>query len=95
MGEHTGRLNVVRFALLASLFVPIANAEEPLRDQRLFQDEDPLWRRGLALPADLLEIMAWPLKQGLFWMERGDVPERIEDGVMYPVRRLRGGDALP
>jgi len=54
-----------------------------------------LWRRGLALPADLLELTAWPLKQTLFWMERADVPGRIEDAVLYPVRRLRGEDPAP
>jgi hypothetical protein len=91
LDEHTVRLNVLRIALLVLLFAPIVSAGE-LRERRLFQEEVPLWRRALALPADLLELTAWPLKQTLFWMERHDIPERIEDGVLFPVRRLRGED---
>ena len=64
-----------------------------MRARRLYREEEPLWRRALALPADLLELTAWPLKQTLFWMERDDVPERIEDAVMFPIRLVRGEDS--
>jgi len=82
--------------LLASAAAPDEGAPLPpdeVRARRFYREEDPLWRRALMVPADLLELTAWPLRQTLFWMERHDVPEQIEDAVMFPIRKLRGGDS--
>jgi len=76
---------------LAEPSASVPSAEE-VRAQRFFRGDEPLWRRALGLPADVLLLTAWPLQQTLFWMERIDLPDRIEDGVTYPVRRLRGED---
>jgi hypothetical protein len=70
-----------------------ARPTQEVRAERYFREEHPLWQRALALPADVLAATAWPLRQTLFWMERIDLPERIEDAVMAPYRFARGDGA--
>ena len=72
----------------------LPSADE-VRERRLFREEDPLWRRAFALPADALRLSFWPLQQTLFWVERINLPERIADAVMFPVRAVRGEDEEP
>jgi hypothetical protein len=61
-----------------------------VRARRLFREEDPIWRRMLALPADFLELTFWPLRETLFWMERIDLPGRLKQVVVHPTERASG-----
>jgi hypothetical protein len=61
-----------------------------IRERRVMREERPLWRRVLALPADVLEVAFWPLRQTLFWMERDDIPDRVRDAALLPIGALTG-----
>jgi hypothetical protein len=93
----TGTGGAVRAAILALVvswsFAAVTFAAPPLaaaevREQRLTKEETPLWREALALPQMVLGVVAWPLKQALFWAERVDLPHRLADFVLYPVHHL-------
>jgi hypothetical protein len=80
--------------MLSWLLAAVTSAAPPLaaeevREQRWVKEETPLWREALALPQTTLRVVAWPLKQALFWAERVDLPHRFADFVLYPVHHLR------
>jgi hypothetical protein len=92
----TGAGGAVRAAILllvSCLFAAVTSAAPPLaaeavHEQRWMKEETPLWREALALPQTALRVVAWPLKQALFWAERVDLPHRLADFVLYPVHHL-------
>ena len=79
------------FAALLSL-AAAAGADSPpsaaeIRQQRWFREERPWWREALALPADALCVLSWPLKETILWMEKVNLPARVEDAASAPFRR--------
>jgi hypothetical protein len=97
LSRPSGTGSAVRAALLVLvlswLFAAVTSAAPPLaaeevREQRWTKEETPLWREALALPQTALAVVAWPLKQALFWAERVDLPHRLGDLVLYPVHHL-------
>jgi hypothetical protein len=80
----------------ASVHTPVATraadpplAPDEIRERRLFREERPFWREVLALPADALVVLAWPVKRLVLWMEDVNLPRRIEDAATFPVRAIR------
>ena len=94
-----GSAAAIVLLLLGSMAAPAEQAALPsadeVRERRLYREENPLWRRAFALPADALRLGFWPLQQTLFWVERVNLPERIVDAVMFPVRAVSGEDEEP
>jgi len=74
--------------LAIGALAPAALADAPLpaaevRARRLVREERPLWREALALPNQVLLLLAWPLEHALFWAEDA----RLHNRVLLPFRR--------
>jgi hypothetical protein len=99
-GEHVrgwGSAACVGLGVLFTIgaLAPTALADPPLppaevRARRLVREERPLWREALALPSDALLLLAWPLEKGLMWAEGVHLDDRLEDFVLFPIRRAKG-----
>ena len=79
------------FVALSSFSAP-AFADPPLspdevRAERRIREDRPLWREALALPDDLLLMLAWPLKHALFWAEGERLDRRVGDLFVNPFHR--------
>lgn len=79
-------------AVAALVTVGVASASVPMspqevRAQRRIREDRPLWRSLLAFPDDALHVIFWPIRQGLFWAERVDLPDRVEHVLDAPFRR--------
>jgi len=77
--------------VLAATSAPASAPLEPseVRERRLLREDRPLWSEALALPNDILLVLAWPLKQALLWSERKQLDDRVKDIVTWPFRRGR------
>lgn len=48
------------------------------------------WRQALELPEEAMDVFAWPLKRGVIWAERVNLPERIFDVLYFNDERTAG-----
>ena len=78
-------------ALVLTFSAPVF-ADPPLppdevRAERRIREDRPLWREALALPDDVLLLLAWPLKHALFWAEGARVDRRVGALFVNPFHR--------
>lgn len=90
--------NVATLALLAfstGAFASTAMTPEDVRAARRIREERPLWRSALALPETALRILLWPLEQSVYWAERVDLPDRVEQVIGAPFRSAQADEESP